>query len=417
MRQLKIFVLLLLSASPLLADGGSIYSRFGLGDLHSPFSSRRFALGELGIALSDKDYLSFINPASLNELQYTRFETGLLYTGNNSQNSASSVFHTNLHFNGLMSGFPINRDYGISFAIGLVPYSDVAYDVLQTQSNALTDDYTVKYSGEGGISKFVLGTSYRLPLDFAIGVTYDYYFGRIGNNSSVTFVSGSKLQNASYSRETSYHGIGISAGLISGNLSKVLGITDLKDFKIGFTFSPDVTLSADSVDNSTSTIGTFALSTGSSKTKVPYKWGVGASFNFIDKYTFVLDYLYQPFSQYTNNGFKSSNLQDYYKMSLGFEFRDIENRSDSYWDHVTLRTGISYEQSQYKINGYGINQFSIYGGVGLPISYGTTYDSTLDLSIQYGRRGTTDNNLISENIFKFNVSFSLGEFWFLRTDR
>lgn len=413
MRQLKIFILFLFSASLVLADGGSIYSRFGLGDLHSPFSARRFALGELGIALSDKNYLSFINPAGLNELQFTRFETGFLYTGDNAQNSALSVFHTNLHFNGLMTGFPIDHDYGISFAIGLVPFSDVAYEVLQTQSNPLVDDHTVRFSGEGGISKFVMGASYRLPLDFALGVTYDYYFGRIGNNSSVTFVSGSTMRNASYHRETSYHGIGLSAGLISSNLSKILGISDLKDFKIGLVFSPEVTLSADSVDNSTSSIGTIAISSGSSKTKLSYKLGVGASFNLINKYTFVLDYLYQPFSQFTNNGFQSSNLQDYYKMSLGFEFRDSENRSDSFWDHITLRTGISYEQSQYKINGYGINQFSIYGGVAFPISY----DNTIDLGLQYGKRGTTDNNLISENIFKFNVTLSLGEIWFLRTDR
>ncbi len=413
MRQLKIIILFLFSASLLFADGGSIYSRFGLGDIHSPFSPRRFAMGDLGLALSDRDYLSFINPASLNELQFTRFETGVLYTGDNAQNSASSVFHTNLHFTGMMTGFPIDHDYGISFAIGLVPYSDVAYNVLQSQSNPLTDDYTVKYSGEGGIQKFVMGTSYRLPFDFALGLTYDYYFGRIGNNSSVTFVSGSTMQNASYTRETSYHGIGLSAGLISSNLSKVLGMNGLKDIRIGLVFSPEVTLSADSVNNSISTIGTFVNSSGSSKTKLPYKLGVGASFNLINKYTFVLDYMYQPFSQFTNNGLKSSTLQDFYKMSLGFEFRDTENRSDSFWDHVSYRTGISYEQTQYRINGYGIDQFSVYGGVAFPISY----DNTIDLGFQYGKRGTTDNNLISENIFKFNVTLSLGEIWFLRTDR
>ncbi|MHB8930339.1 MAG: hypothetical protein ACYC5R_07060, partial [Melioribacteraceae bacterium] len=249
--------------------------------------------------------------------------------------------------------------------------------------------------------------------DFSLGVTYDYYFGRIGNNSSVTFVSGSTMQNASYARETSYHGIGLSAGLISSNFSKIIGINDLKDIRIGLVFSSEVTLSADSVDNSISTIGTFVNSSGSSKTKLPYKLGVGASFNLIDKYTFVLDYMYQPFSQFTNNGLKSSNLQDYYKMSLGFEFRDTQNQSDSFWDHVAYRTGISYEQTQYRINGFGIDQFSVYGGVAFPISF----DNSIDLGFQYGKRGTTSNNLVSENIFKFNVTLSLGEIWFLRTDR
>ncbi len=413
MRQLKIFILLIFITYPVFAGGGSLYTRFGLGDLHSPFSARRFAMGELGIALSDKDYLSFINPASLSDLRLSRFESGLIYSGNNAKNSLSSVFHTRINLTGLMTGFPIDRDNGISFAVGLIPYSDVGYEVLETQSNPLVGDHTVKYSGEGGMSKFVMGGSYRLPFNFSLGVTYDYYFGRIENITSVTFVSDSTFGNVSFNRETNFHGIGMTAGLISSDLSKIFGSNNFKDFRIGMVYTPSVTLSKDSVDNSTTAIGTITTSTGSVKSKLPYRFGIGASFNLFDKYTFTLDYLYQPFSQFTNNNLRSSNLQDYYKMSLGFEFRDAGNRSDEFWDHVMLRAGISLEQSQYLINGYGIKQFSLYGGIALPISF----DNTIDLGFQYGRRGTTDNNLLQENIFKFNITLSIGEIWFLRTDR
>lgn len=413
MRQLKIFIILLVATYPLLAGGGSLYTRFGLGDLNSPFSARRFGMGELGIALSDKDYLSFLNPAGLNEMRLTRFETGLLYSGSNAKNTSSSVYHTRINLKGLMTGFPIDRDLGISLALGIVPFSDVGYDVVQNQTDPLVGKHTVNYSGEGGISKLVLGGSYRLPFNFSLGVTYEYYFGRIQNNSSVTFVDSSTLRSASFIRETSYHGIGTTVGLITSDLSKIFGRSGLKDFKIGLIYSPAVTLSADSVDNSTTAIGTLTTSTGSIKTKVPYKLGIGASFNLIRKYTFILDYLYQPFTQFTSNNLRSANMQNYYKMAFGFEFRDAENRSDVFWDHVMWRAGVSYEQSQYKINGHGINQYSVYAGIALPIGY----DNTIDLGFQYGRRGTTDNNLLQEDIFKFSVSLSLGEIWFLRTDR
>lgn len=413
MRQLKIFILLIFVTVPVFAGGGSLYTRYGLGDLNSPFSARRFAMGELGIALSDKDYLSFINPASLNELRLTRFEGGLLYSGNNAQNSLSSVFHTSINITGLKAGFPIDKSNGISFAVGLVPFSDVGYDVLETQSDPLVGDHTLEYSGEGGISKFVMGGSYRLPFNFSLGVTYDYYFGRIENNSSAAFSSDSTFGDASFIKETNYHGIGMTAGLISSDLSKIFGTGVFKDFRIGLVYSPAVTLSKDSVDISSTAIGTITTSTGSIKSKLPYRLGVGASFNLLSKYTFTLDYLYQPFSQFTNNNIKSSNLQDYYKMSLGFEFRDSENLSDNFWDHIMLRAGISLEQSQYLIDGYGIKQFSLYGGIALPISF----DNTIDLGFQYGRRGTKDNNLLQEDIYKFNITLSLGELWFIRTDR
>lgn len=413
MRQLKITLLLIFITYPIFAEGGSIYTRFGLGDIHSPFSGRRFAMGELGIALTDKDYLSFINPASLSDLRLSRFESGMIYSGNNAKNSLSSVFHTSINITGLMTGFPIDRENGISFATGLIPYSDVGYQVLEIQSNPLVDDHTVKYSGEGGLFKFVIGGSYRLPFNFSLGATYDYYFGRIEKITSVTFISDSTFGNVSFNRETNFHGIGMTAGLISSNLSQIFGESFIKDFRIGMVYSPAVTLSRDSVDNSSTAIGTITTSTGSIKSKLPYKLGVGASFNLLNKYTFTLDYLYQPFSQFTNNNLRSSNLQDYYKMSLGFEFRNLEIISDDFWDNVMLRAGVSLEQTQYLIDGYGIKQFSIYGGIALPISF----DNTIDLGFQYGRRGTTDNNLLQENIFKFNLTLSIGEIWFLRTDR
>ncbi len=370
-------------------------------------------MGELGIALSDKDYLSFMNPAGLNELRLTRFETGFIYSGVDAQNSASSIYHTRININGMMAGFPLDSKHGISFSFGLLPYSDVGYDVVTTHSDPLVKDYSATYSGKGGLSKFTMGGSYRLPFNFSVGLTYDYYFGRIEANSSATFLADSSLYNASFHRENSYHGMGMTAGLISNDLSKIFNIEGFREFRIGLVYSPSVTLSVDSMNYVKSVISTVQTATGSVKMNLPYKLGVGTAFNLFSKYTFTLDYLFQPFTQFTSNNKSSSNLQDYYKMSLGFEYRDAESRSDEFWDRVMYRAGISYEQSQYKINGTGIDQYSIYAGLAFPIAF----DNTIDLGFQYGRRGTTDNSLLRENIFKFNVTVSLGELWFLQTDR
>ena len=370
-------------------------------------------MGELGLALSDKDYLSIINPASLTEMRLTRFETGLAYSGSNQASSLSSVFHTSIHLTGMMTGFPIDHDKGITFTIGLVPYSDVGYKVQEKQTNSFVKEHTIDYTGQGGMYKFVMGTSYKLPLNISLGATYDYYFGTVENTTAVTFNSDSTYGNVSFNRTLNYHGMGATVGLISGNLSSIFGDSFLKDLRVGFVYTPEVTLSRDSVDNSTTGIGIVQTSTGSIKSNLPYRMGLGASLNLLNKYTFTLDYMYQPFSQFTTNNIASSNMQDYYKMSLGFEFRDLEIRNDSFWDHVILRAGVSLEQTQYLINGNGIKQFSIYAGIGMPISF----DNTIDLGFQYGRRGTTDNSLLQENIFKFNVTLSIGEIWFLQTDR
>lgn len=413
MKRIKFLLLLIITSTEIFAGGGSVYTRYGIGDLRMSFSARRFAMGELGVALSDKDYLNYLNPAGWNEMRLTRFETGALYSGNQSQNSSSSVYQTNVSFNGMMFGFPIDRELGISVATGLVPVSSVGYEISQKMKDPLLDEFNLSYTGQGGLSKFFIGASYRLPFDFSLGLTYDYYYGRIENNSKVEFVQGSNFRNVSFREETSYHGMGFTAGIISSDLSKHFGTNFVKDLKIGLVFSSGIPLSLDSVNNSLTTIGAVTTSTGSVKSNLPLKFGVGTSFRLFENYTFITDYLFQPFSEFAVEGIKSTNLQNFYKASIGFEYRDAETRSSSFWDHIMLRGGLSYEQLQYKINNTGLSQFSIYAGLSLPLGY----DNAIDLAFQYGRRGTTDKNLLLENIFKFNVSLSIGELWFIRQER
>jgi long-subunit fatty acid transport protein len=269
------------------------------------------------------------------------------------------------------------------------------------------------YNGDGGISKIFLSTSYKLPLDFSIGASFDYYTGKIDYNSSISFASTSDFTDASFSKQYSYHGIGYTAGLISTDFAKILGIGGVKNLRFGVIYTSSVPLHCDSLINLTSSTGTTVTALGSSTVNLPYKFGVGVAFLIKDSYQFTLDYLYQPFSQLTFNGVSFPYMQDYRKMSLGLEYRNPDVRTFSFWDQLMLRGGLSYEQSQYIINGTSINQVSIYTGCSIPLGS----DNSLDLGFQYGRRGTTDNNLLQENIFNFSISISLGELWFQHSER
>ncbi len=413
MKKIKIILLFLLTSIPVMAQGGSLYSGFGIGDLRTSYSARRFAMGEMGIALSDVDYLNSLNPAGWNSIRLTRFELSMNYAGSNIQSSSSSAFYSKTVINGMMLGFPLEHDLGLSVTLGQVPYSQVGYEIKTNVNDPLVGTYNYSDKGDGGLSKLFVGVSYRLPFDFSIGLSYDYYIGRVTHNLVAAFDAASSFKSASFEKETSYHGMSLTSGIISGDISKLFGSSEFKDFRIGVVYTPSVTLSADSVDNSTTSIGTVTTATGSIKNNLPYKLGIGTTFKYTNKYTFTLDYLYQPFSEYTSNGKQDLNLQNYYKVGLGFEYRDIETRSNAFWDHVMYRAGLSFEQTQYKIKGIGLNQYSIYGGISLPISF----DNTIDLAFQYSKRGTTDNNLLLENIYKFTVTISIGDLWFIRPDR
>lgn len=412
MKKIKILLLIISFQTLAFAGGGSVYSRYGLGEFRYAFSARRIGMGELGYSIADREFLSNSNPASWNQLGLTRFETGIFVNAGDHSSSTKSVFNSTTYFNGLMLGFPIDRSNGIAFVSGITPYTNVSYEILSSEQNNLVEEHKVTYIGEGGLQKLFFGTSYRLPFDFSLGASFDYYIGEINNNTSIVFSDTSKFHDATFKRQFSYHGIGFTAGLISSDLSKFFGASDFKEFRIGVSFSPQVNLSADSASTYVSIIGTYENSTGSIKSKLPMRLGIGASFRITDRYLFSFDYMQQPMSEFELGNIKSNNLQDISKFSFGFEYHPDAKFND-YWSLIMLRTGLSYEKTPYKFNGESINQFSIYAGCSLPLSY----ENSLDIAFQYGRRGTTDKNLLQENIYRLTFSLSLGELWFIRTER
>lgn len=409
----KYIIALFIMPSLIFATGGSIYSRFGLGDFYHSFSARRMAIGELGIAVNDYDYLNNLNPASWSKLRLTRIETGLIYHGNNISSNSSSVYYSQTIFTGFMFGFPIDHDYGISLTTGLLPFSNVDYDVKTVENSELTGPYELTHNGKGGLSKTFIGLSYKLPFNFSIGASFDYYLGKITYQSLVNFSDSSQFRDGSFLDEYSYHGIGFSVGLISSNIAPMFKLSSIKDLRVGLIYSNNVALEADTVNKSTTILGAITNSSGKIKTKLPYKFGIGISFNWKGDYLFVFDYLYQPFNKFKIDNRSINELRNFHKFSAGVEYRKADIRSQSFWELVKIRGGLSYEKTQYYLNNTNINMLSIYTGLSLPLGF----ESTLDLAFQFGRRGTIENNLLKENIYKFSVTLSLGELWFIRQER
>jgi hypothetical protein len=412
MKKIILLFLLFISLTEVFPSGGSLYSRHGLGDLYFSFTARRMGIGELGIATTDYDFLNNLNPASWSSLRLTRFETGVLYHGNNISSSSNSTFQSQTIFTGLMFGFPIDRENGISFVTGIVPYSNVSYEVSLDQQSTLTEPYKLTFKGEGGISKLFAGFSYRLPFEFSVGASLDYYNGEIDYSAMADFKT-SNFFSGAISKTYRHSGLGYSIGLISSNISKLLDIEEVDDIRIGLTYSGKTFLTTDTLSIFTTPVGELTNSSSVVETEIPNRFGVGLSLKLGPKYLIVADYLFQPFNSYSINGKRINTLRDFYKTSVGVEYRNLDSRAQSFWEQLFFRSGLSYEQTQYEINNIGIEQFSIYAGCSMPLGF----DSTIDFALQFGKRGTKENNLLSENFYKFSITLSIGELWFITTDR
>jgi hypothetical protein len=408
-------VVLLFSIHILNAQSSSVYSRYGIGDLEYGYSSKMIGIGELGTAHLDPDHLLVLNPASWSVLTRTRIEFSFGYRGVKISDAYQSNYTSETDFKGFTIGFPVSREYGVGVVAGLVPYSRVSYEAEDNISyeDEVIPSYKINYEGRGGLSKIFLGSSFFVPFGFSAGVTLDYYFGNQSYFSTVEFENNVINLKAIYENNRRATGFGTTVGIISSNLAKDLNLDLFSDLRIGLSYNYIGNLNTDTIYTSLSLFLLDTIAIAETEMMIPARFNSGISFAFDDAYNFNLDFMFQPMSKFSFNNQPDANLRDASKFSAAFEYKPKKTMGMTTWEQIIWRLGLSYEQTQYIFNGQGINQYSVFGGLSYPLGV----DNTIDLSIQYSNRGTTENNLLNENSIRSYLGLSFGELWFLRYDK
>lgn len=291
----KIFIFSIFLCSISIA-GGSIYSRFGLGTLRFSTVDKTAGLGGLGIALFDPIYINRYNPALWSELARVRISGGYLYEGTAMQDKVKNTFLTSGNFDGVLFAIPLWKRHGLTFATGVMPFSTVNYSI--KKDSVLENRYfSQSYKGEGGISSFILGFSFRPFNKLSFGVRGEYYFGTIVNLWEADFGS-SEFFFSSIRRERNYGGFGFTLGLAYG-----LGIGK-NSLTVGFVFSSPVNLKGlTTVEYSVPVVGSSTVSEVNELTsQLPYRAGFGFSYFIGDRVQFSSDVYYQNWEKFRING-------------------------------------------------------------------------------------------------------------------
>ena len=417
MRKLKSISVILLALGFCLqvnAQSTSTYTRYGVGDVLYSYSARSLSMGHSGSALINKDYVEVLNPASWSALSRTRIEFSFIYNGMLLSNGTESKYYGDGDFKGFTFAFPVSQENGIGVAMGLVPYSRLNYLIVQKDldEGSSAGRYTATYEGKGGLSKLFIGGSVIAPADFIFGATFEYYFGNLKYNSKIEF-DNTTVFPSEYELRYGPTGFGTTLGLISPNLSGVFNSETITDARLSLSTNIISELNVDTslITRSSSIID--SIGTGETKMEVPYRINAGLGVTFSEKYILVMDYYFQPWTEFKLNKIKQKNLKNSHKVSLGFEYRPKRQIGASYWEQIMLRAGLSFEKAQYTFNGNDIDQYSAFAGFSLPLSP----ENTFDFAFEYSMRGTTENNLLKENFFRFNLGISFGDIWFLRYEK
>ncbi len=400
----------LLTHVALGGNGGSGYSRYGIGDIRFFAGGRSAGMGGTTVALIGLNSINRLNPAGQTEISRTHLSGTFSYEGFKTTDGVRSSYLSSGNFGGAIFAVPISPSDGLTFSAGFNPYSSVNYKVQDDQAFG-SDLYSQVYFGEGGLSTALAGLSFT-PFDsLHLGLRMNYLFGQIRSGSDVSS-SSSDFAATKYRRTVSANGFDFTFGAIYNGFGRLTGATGLNNLNVGVILSTATNLNATQENINISPIGEDTLAVRDGEIHIPISGGAGIAWLLNDKYLLAADFLHQKWSDFSFYGVHPPQIRSSSRVSLGIEIQPSRETGASYWKKVAYRFGAYHLSSYYQIGSTSINEIAVTAGLGLPIAY----DTNLDLAVEYGRRGTTGQHLLKDNILRLSFTLNAGERWFVRSE-
>ncbi len=402
---------------------GSLYSRFGIGELQSFSSSQIEAMGGVAPSMHSLNYLNFSNPGTWSDLVLTRAAAGFTYQNITISDAAENESRLASGFlNAVQFSFPLlERKLGV--AIGFVPYSRVSYHVeqpgtlLPSSTRPDTVDYTVNFEGSGGLQQVVGGLGYRFNSNFSAGVSVQGYFGIIDNGRRTSFLD-TGYQQTNVSVETRL--AGISATLGSTYSARRL-FSDEDVMIVGAAFTLPTSLSGERVRTlgeglDRDTLGT----TDEGSVHLPLRVEGGISYYPGPRWILTAGGKYEPWTDFESDfafpglDVGGDPLSDRIRGGAGVEF--IPAGSDllaPFVARVAYRLGFYYDRSYISPSAdEGLNTMALTGGLSIPTQMSGT---RIDLNLEVGKRGSAEDNLVQDVFYRLSANVNIGERWFQQT--
>jgi hypothetical protein len=395
----------------------SPYSRFGLGDVNPGYNVYQSSLGGVGYGVRDYLRISTINPAAIAAIDSGSFVFNAAFNGLavNTKTSTQSGSTNYFNLSYLQFGLPVTTWWRTGG--GLTPFTTVGYDVSSHEDLDSIGDVRFSHLGDGGVTNIFWNNSFKINKNFSVGINTSYLFGNINyrRESELTehpYAFMYRLTNninmkglylnyglqyytrfgkeEEYSKKKYFFGL----GLVYANEQKIkstksaLGITYTNGAE-GNEFVKDTVVD---------------INQGEGYVVIPQKIGGGFSIGQYKKWMIAADVTFNEFSKFSSFGINDS-LSNSLRYNFGGQY---------YIGKVALNAGFKYNSSYLNLNNTPINDYGITFGIGIPLRNNASTISDVDLSFEFGRRGTTINNLIQQDYFQVRLGVNIRNRWFNR---
>ncbi|WP_445665482.1 hypothetical protein [Fodinibius sp. AD559] len=397
------------------AKSGSVYSKIGIGYPLETGNTAAQSMGLLGVSFNETFVGTITNPAHWGNTVYGLGVGEIGVDSYTATNATGSVTNSNFSVGQFQLQLPIIRGK-LGLSGSFTPITEAKFQTFEQKNQIIggeTLDYSIENRGSGGLNRAELGLGWRINSNISVGYATSLYFLSIDDLYVAQFPQ-SPYRNANFTIETSGHSFGHRVGTFI-QLPNFFKEDD--HLGIGATVNLPVELNSERkqtgvVDNGAVTL-TEDLQNAEGPIRIPTKITGGVSYSPNNLWMVGLEGLYEGWSAYEND-FKPSEDQlfvDRYKMGLGVQYFPFVTGSTKFLSNFKYRAGASYDTGHLNIDGQQINTLKFAFGIGLrsPRS-----NSSIDLSFEYGIRGTQTSSLVQENIWGLRLTLNLAEVMFFR---
>ena len=410
-------------------------SRIGLGQLRSYDMPVQQAMGGISTAFHDNVYTNASNPAALGWLRAASLDVGLFATQNKISVNEGDFDYWSGNISHLNLSFPIfnpindllnreERDYNWGMMLGLMPFSEIGYDIVTEVDDAELGSIRRQYTGSGGSYALMWGNGFRYK-DFSVGFRAEYIFGDLKEDRTILFQAlDNSLQNVYTDDQTlgalrwefgsQYRWVLKRAVKSDGSKGSVT-----KSLTLGATLASNAKLNVSensfyrAQHNQFRLIDTLLVQ-DDNKTQgvLPGGFSLGLMFQSNDKWIVGADLDMGFWDQYENEA-RPADLRNTYAVSAGMGFTPNARNVDNYLKRMTYRAGLNYGTDPRVINGEQMETYRLDVGLTLPF-IGIRRTAYGNLTFSYGERSVA--NGISESFYTLRFGFTAADNqWFVKS--
>jgi len=411
-----------------IATSSSPYSRYGLGIIDPALLPQNIGMGGIATAInriSNYNNINPLNPASYGTINYTTIDAGISSNVSSfSQTGEPNATNSTFRLSHITFAIPVSRRSALSF--GLLPYSEMGYNNIQTNKNfgtgssVDTNAVNYLYNGNGGLSKAYLGYGFRIGKHLLVGANVSYIFGNLQQFSSTEIPSLYGVLDSRTEDDNSVRGFNYDYGV---QYSFDFGDGATKHIVLGYSGSANSKLNATDThivsqyNYSSSGVENVAADTIQylqglqGKIQLPQINHFGISFQNDLHFLIGADYTIGHWSALSIQG-ANAGLQDSKTFNFGGQFTPDANSLHNYFARTDYRLGFIYDETYLNLNNINIKTTAVTFGFGLPLAPNYSSFYKINFSVEVGQTGTLQNGLVKDNFVSLHLAFTLNDKWF-----